>query len=228
MKENFSKEQTLNIKGISVILLCMHHLFWTSNKIPMVFPIENNYAFLTVVTKVCVALFTILSGYGINESYKKKKTNMINFIDNYVKKLLVNYWYIFIPIFFLSFIFHVAPLGAIQVYGTGIIGILFFLLDFLGVRAFLYTPTLNNTWWYMEAILCCYLLFPIIRKGINKKTILTFIILIIPNILSIWNEQMLITTDREIYYLLPFAIFFIFSRTEYGICILSCPIPISI
>lgn len=189
----FTKDYTLNAKGIAIIMMCVHHLF-------------SNNAFLTLPTKVCVAIFTILSGYGINESYKKKRDSSGRFVWTHIKRLMINYWYVFIPMTLLSVFCYVIPKGPILVYGTGIKGCLNFLLDFFGVRAFLYTPSLNNTWWYMEAILFCYILFPLIKKGVEKRPLFLFTILIIPNILAIWNERMLITTDRELFYILPFAL----------------------
>lgn len=193
MDKIFSKKHTMNAKGIAIILMCIHHLFSTN-------------LFLTVITKVCVSIFTILSGYGLNESYKRNKDNTNKFVWKHIKKLMINYWYVFIPMVLLSIIWYIVPKGPFVIYGSGVTGVVNFLLDFLGLRAFLYTPSINNTWWYMEAILCCYILFPIIRKGINKKKVLTFIVLLIPNIIAIFNEKILITTDRELFYLLPFAI----------------------
>lgn len=195
----FTKDYTLNAKGIAIIMMCVHHLF-------------SNNAFLTVPTKVCVAIFTILSGYGINESYKKQGSKSEDFIIKYIKRLMINYWYVFIPMTFISIFWYVVPKGPIAVYGTGIIGCINFLLDFFGLRAFLYTPSLNNTWWYMEAILFCYILFPVIKKLINQKPFFIFLILLIPNILAIGNEKMLITTDRELFYILPFALGIFFSE----------------
>lgn len=199
MNKIFTKEYTLNAKGIAIIIMCMHHLFSTS-------------AYLTPITKVCVAMFTILSGYGINESYKKQGKKYKEFVWIHIKRLMINYWYVFVPMTLLSVFWYVIPNALINVYGNGINGLVNFILDFLGIRAFVYTPSLNNTWWYMEAILCCYILFPIILKGIKKKTLLTFIILLIPNVLGIWYPEILITTDREIFYILPFALGIFFSE----------------
>lgn len=199
MDKIFTKEYTFNAKGIAIIMMCIHHLF-------------SNNIHLTAITKVCVAMFTILSGYGINESYNKQDKKYIEFVWVHIKKLMINYWYVFIPMTLLSMFWYVVPNALINIYGIGMKGIINFLLDFFGVRAFLYTPSLNNTWWYMEAILCCYILFPIIQKGIKRKTILTFTILLIPNIIAIWNANFLITTDREIFYLLPFAVGIICSE----------------
>ena len=199
MNRVFTKDHTLNAKGIAIIMMCVHHLF-------------SYNSFLTLPTKVCVDLFTILSGYGINESYKKQECTDREFVWNHIKKLMINYWYVFIPMLIVSIFFYIIPKGPVVIYGTGIKGVTNFLLDFLGIRASVYTPSLNNTWWYMEAILFCYILFPIIRKGIRKKTILTFVIILIPNIVAIFNEKILITTDREIFYILPFAIGVFFSE----------------
>ena len=67
----FTIEDTNFSKGIAVCFLIVHHLFWD---VPNIGLSINGIALsqrIGIVGKVCVAIFLILSGYGINESSKK-------------------------------------------------------------------------------------------------------------------------------------------------------------
>lgn len=209
----FSKRNTNVIKGIAILILCWHHLFWHNVTVPVDLKTSELMDILVPVTKVCVALFTMLSGYGIYESFKKGKTPYGKFTFLHVKKLLINYWWIYIPVFILSFWFHRQG-TPIQVYGTGIIGLRNFLLEFLGLRAMIYSPTLNNTWWYMEAAVVFYLFFPLIHKLLNKFPAFLMGISALPVLLAsvniFWSG--FITTDREIFYLFDFIVGMELSR----------------
>lgn len=78
------------IKGVAILLLLFHHLF--SGTVPGA--IENLnisgtpwYCYFARYAKTCVAIFTIMSGYGL---YASTST------DYSVKKFYLNYWVIFI------------------------------------------------------------------------------------------------------------------------------------
>lgn len=211
----FSKRNTNIIKGAAILILCWHHLFWSNVAVPLDLKNTNAMEVLVPLTKVCVALFTMLSGYGINESYKKSNKSYGKFNFVHVKKLLINYWWIYVPVFLLSFWLHTGG-TPVQIYGSGGLGIRNFLLDFLGLRALIYSPTLNNTWWYMEAAIIFYLCFPIFHKALNKIPEFVIGISALPVLLAsvniFWDK--LITTDRELFYVFPFVVGMELSRRE--------------
>lgn len=210
---SYTKNHTLCTKGIAVLMLCWHHLFWHNVDLPM--DLSNTYYMdvLTVITKVCVATFTILSGYGISESYRRKGGGTFRFAIQHVWKLLKNFWWVYVPAFVLSFAFHFQG-TPLEIYGGGILGVRNFLLDFFGVRALIYSPTLNNTWWYIEAALVFYMLYPVLLYLVKKLPVILLIVTSIPVILAsggvIWEP--LITTDRELFYIMPFVIGMLFSE----------------
>lgn len=211
----FSKRNTNIIKGIAVLILCWHHLFWRNIQVPINLETVGIMEVLIPLTKVCVALFTMLSGYGINESYKRSNKSYANFTFLHVKKLLINYWWIYIPVFILSFWLHASG-TPIHIYGQGELGIKNFLLDFFGLRAMIYSPTLNNTWWYMEAAIIFYLCFPIFHKVLSRVPEIVIGVSAIPVLLASVNIfwDILITTDRELFYILPFVVGMELSRRE--------------
>lgn len=74
----FDKRQTNVAKGIAIILMLCHHLFFNDPKSYDLFsslcilsngvPIDS---FLADFAKVCVSIFLVLSGYGLYISYSK-------------------------------------------------------------------------------------------------------------------------------------------------------------
>lgn len=198
----FTKQHTQFVKGVAVLLLLWHHLFFTQFQMPI--RSYNFFELLTCLTKVCVALFTMMSGYGLTISYKHKNIGDKKFVFEHIKKLLINYWWIYIPIFVLSFKINSSG-TPVDIYGTGIMGVVYGALDFFGLRGITYTPTLTNTWWYMGAILVYYLFFPLIYKLCKKSPVLAILVSAAPCIIVLF-VNFSNTTDRELFYLLPFVV----------------------
>lgn len=205
-KNIFNIEYTLLIKGIAILMLLLHHLFYENIRITLG-PV-NLHTEVVILTKVCVVIFTILSGYGMTKSYEKNKKSSFEFVAEHISKVIINYWWVYIPVFFLSFFMH--RLGSpFQIYGLGMMGIKNFIIDFVGLRAVFYTPTLNGAWWYIEVIVIFYFLFPLLYRGTKKYPVLTITLSTIPIVLlDVFNyfPKQLISIDREIYYLLPFLL----------------------
>lgn len=109
MQNCFTRNHTLYIKGMAVLLLLLlaHHLFMKETYMPLDFSAISLSDLVVVLTKVCVTIFTILSGYGLSKSFKVHHEKMTRFTYNHIKNILINYWYVYIPMFLLSFFFHV-------------------------------------------------------------------------------------------------------------------------
>lgn len=209
----FTKKHTQFIKGIAILLLLFHHLFFTQFEMPLKLNEEVTiHQLLTCITKVCVALFTILSGYGLTISYNHKKSNDIKFVYEHIKKLLINYWWIYVPVFVFSFWLHAGG-TPLNIYGKSLTGLIKFGLDFFGMSRLLNTSSLTNVWWYMEAILIYYVLFPVIYKVCNKLPVLSIIISATPCII-ISFVKFTNTTDRELFYLLPFVVGVVLAQKD--------------
>ncbi|MGN1124125.1 MAG: acyltransferase family protein [Eubacterium sp.] len=222
----FSKQQTSISKGVALLLLIWHHLFYNSPEYYSYFVSVHSYKGIPVecyfadFCKVCVAIFLFLSGYGLFISYSKgikgvrdKLSKRIEFNIGYVVKrllrLLSDYWFIYI-------IF--VPLGLLfgrefyLIYGQNPLA---YLADIFGVSYLFYgyEATMNVTWWYMSIIIVYYIAFPILYR-IEKLS--GELLLLISGIL------MLIVPDyRELtIWILPysFGIYFadrdIFSRLD--------------
>jgi len=176
----FDKRQTNIAKGVAILLMLWHHLFydnpdnydmytsflWIGDK-PLV-------AYLANFAKVCVAIFCILSGYGMFKSFESYiKKNEIDgklsvkkqfiFVKNHLLKTMSGYWFIYIVFGIIMGLFCGRPFYEIYEYN-----ILYGIIDFCGLASLFGTPTLNATWWFVYVIILYYILFPIIYKLVNN------------------------------------------------------------
>ena len=173
----FREEETNLCKGIAIILMLFHHLFYKADTysgfIINFSPFsEERINFYALLGKICVAIFVFISGYGIAASYRKvfqyKKADIkeiISFIWKRLWKLETFYWFAFI----LTLICQ--PLGRtiFDAYGTEFKSIvIYFFIDFLGLSYLFSTPTLNPTWWYMTLAILIIVLMPFIMNLIEK------------------------------------------------------------
>lgn len=208
-KTNFSINDTYMIKGIAILCLLCHHLFAGILIPPIIWDSTSKITIIATLSKVCVSIFLFLSGYGLNISYSNRKTNKISFIIKHLKKLLISFWLIYILFVPLGFFLDSNPL---IVYGNSFIGIKNFLLDFFGLSALFSTPTMNQTWWYMETTIILYILFPLIHSICKKSPIITIIISAIPMIINVYVHNYSVNNCREIYWFLPFVLGVIFAQ----------------
>lgn len=199
----FSTQDTLVMKGLALLILLSCHLFgrskaaWTFFEY-LPFLMVDGKPFITAFTsagcgKVCVDIFVILSGFGLNESYRRmygdtcRPTQSIPFALKRILKLLMGFWCVF---FIIGGIFTaLGKLDPASVYGTGKDGVIAFVVDLMGLQDILYevlhTSTINATWWYMSAILCYYCLFPLFRcLAAWKYKALPFFLLLIINVVA--------------------------------------------
>ncbi len=173
----FDKKQTNIAKGVALLLLLWHHLFFNKpdnyNMFSSLFSVNGIplECIIADLCKVCVAIFLLLSGYGLFKSYSSFcKTHMVNgglskvsiavYVKNRLIRLFSNYWFIFI-------IF--VPLGLLfgkNFYSYYGYNPLYYLADFFGVSFlfFGFGATMNLTWWYMSIIIIYYLLFPLLYR----------------------------------------------------------------
>lgn len=213
----FDNKLTNIVKGIAVLFLLWHHLFYNNpenfDNYISIYKFSGGVqieAYLSVFCKVCVAIFVFLSGYGLFFSYKKSQSNCcrddIIFISTRLIKLVSSYWYIFIIFVPLGFAFGRNP---IVIYDGSV---LLFIVDFLGLSDLLFgsnTYTMNATWWYMSLAIILYLISPVVLRMSKKFSLVLLTVafgLIFLNI-SFDHAQIRI-------YLLPFVLGIIFARYD--------------
>ena len=170
----FSKNDTDFIKGIAIMLMLAHHLF--ASPIPSVTePTINGtpyYVFVSYFSKVCVAMFLILSGYGLYES-TPDDFSLKNFYIKRFSKLYINYWFIYLIFVPIGILFFNYGDRISAVYNSNLITAL---LDFFGLLYLWGTLGINPTWWFLGAIIFLYFLFPFLKVLLDRFKTLFFIL----------------------------------------------------
>lgn len=156
-------DDTNCLKGIALILLLLHHLFYIQNGLYSDIHLFGEHYLIQEIGnfgKACVAIFIFLSGYGLETTAETNKCKLSHYYIHRFTKLYLNYWLIwilFVPISVLVFgrSFEVA-------YGSHVI--LKGILDFLGLLNIFGLYGYNPTWWFYSTIIVFYLFFPLISR----------------------------------------------------------------
>ena len=172
MENKFTQNDTKVIKGIAIIMLLFHHLFYSAEA----FNVSANVRFLILdqstiiaiaqVCKVCVAIFVFITAYGMTIKLKSNLSKIERVLIERISKLMIP----FIFVYCLSFVFCLIKdyTFIIETYGKGWRSIIWILLDSMGMANIFGTPTLNETWWYMalavSLVICIPILYSIYKK----------------------------------------------------------------
>lgn len=181
----FTKEHTMQMKGIAIIILLFHHCFLNAQRWATVpyeklattkgwgyYPISfapfssHTIQYLASFSKICVAMFVFMTGYGMWVSYEsqKKKTTMSNYIKKRMVTLMTGFLIIFVVIEVLAI-----PTGRfIEVYGHDFRSVVYMIIDALGLAKLLGTPLFCLTWWYMSLAIVLIMIFPFVHSIMEK------------------------------------------------------------
>ncbi len=214
LSEGYTKRDTNIAKAAAVILLLIHHLYMGVAPAPI--DLLHTYPPLTIATlsKVCVALFVVLSGYGLTVSFERKREKPGRFTLRHTLGLMRPYWLIFALFVPLGIFFARPEFAPWAVYGTGLRGFANACAEFFALRPLLGTPTYNQTWWYMEAALALYLTFPFLHWGVKKAPYLVLPVTAVPLVLYLFLGNNVWDTCREIYWFFPFCAGIFLARRD--------------
>ena len=181
----FTKEHTMQMKGIAIIILLFHHCFLNAQRWATVpyeklattkgwgyYPISfapfssHTIQYLASFSKICVAMFVFMTGYGMWVSYEsqKKKTTM----SNYIKKRMVTLMTGFLIIFVVTEILAIPTGRFIEVYGHDFRSVVYMIIDALGLAKLLGTPLFCLTWWDMSLAIVLIMIFPFVHSIMEK------------------------------------------------------------
>lgn len=158
-------------KGLAILLLLAYHLFENEEIIVSMdvihapFPRQGFLAF-TGFGNICVSIFVFLTSFGIATGLYAQRESLGNrFLKEAygqaVKRFLAlmkNFAVLYLSVNLLWWRKFDYP----SLYGAGKQGILLALTDALGLPMFFGTPTLNETWWYMEIAYLLIFLVPLL------------------------------------------------------------------
>ena len=181
----FTKEHTMQMKGIAIIILLFHHCFLNAQRWATVpyeklattkgwgyYPISfapfssHTIQYLASFSKICVAMFVFMTGYGMWVSYEsqKKKTTM----SNYIKKRMVTLMTGFLIIFVVTEVLAIPTGRFIEVYGHDFRSVVYMIIDALGLAKLLGTPLFCLTWWYMSLAIVFIMSFRFVHSIMEK------------------------------------------------------------
>lgn len=204
-KSVFALHDTAVVKAAAVVLLLCHHLYMGVLPAPMSVTGNPPLLVFSTLAKVCVAVFTLLSGYGLTISYEHRKGSVLEFQKNHLLGLMKPFWLIYAVFFVLSAFLAREGFTPIELYGTGVKGLLRALSEIFALRPILGTPTINQTWWYVEAALVLYICFPLLWYLTKRVPYLILPISAVPLVLYAVMGNNVWDTCREIYWFFPFC-----------------------
>ena len=201
-----SWDNSLILKGVGIILMLIHHLFYSEYSRALYDDVAiRGYGLVNQIGlygKLCVAIFVFVSGYGLAKSYGTD-FDWKAFYRRRFKKLYFNYWFIwlvFVPIG--VFVFHRTFAEA---YGDHIL--VKFVLEFLGMLNLTGLLGYNPTWWFYSCIILLYALYPVLAKNYDRYLLGT--------VSTILPLSWFIVPLRPIsHYLLPFIAGMYVARKE--------------
>lgn len=181
----FTKEHTMQMKGIAIIILLFHHCFLNAQRWATVpyeklattkgwgyYPISfapfssHTIQYLASFSKICVAMFVFMTGYGMWVSYESQK--MKTTMSNYIKKRMVTLMTGFLIIFVVTEILAIPTGRFIEVYGHDFRSVVYMIIDALGLAKLLGTPLFCLTWWYMSLAIVLIMIFPFVHSIMEK------------------------------------------------------------
>lgn len=158
MDKTITKTHTALLQGLAILMMLFHHFFNKPANLTLIHFFNDNFCMrLAWLCKLCVVIFTFLSGYGMNVGfYSEYKTPSISLKS--IARLYKNAFFRIIRLYSLMWLIILTVKGSewIITKTTPVFSEL--LKNALGI-----TYTYNGAWWYVlfYAILC--LLFPFFR-----------------------------------------------------------------
>ena len=182
MKREFSKRETLIVKGAAILCMLFYHLFEYEQ---LVTSLQVNYWPLSIrqlllisgFGNICVAVFSFLSAYGITKSIMNKEKergsledvgNGLRLVYSQAYKRFLRLTLNFVAMFVSVNLLWCTKFDYAGLYGRGWQGGLYAVLDGLGLADIFETPTINMTWWYMELAIIIIFLVPLLYLATKK------------------------------------------------------------
>lgn len=156
----FDKDRAKNIKGFAIVLMLVHHLFAFSGRIENVNyisilnldnqTIENYFA---IFARICVPIYLFVSGYGLYYYYKE--TVEYKSIFKRILNLLKIYWIIMLLFLIIGIIIGKREFNFIEL-----------VQNILTISC-----SYNGEWWFLNTYIVLLILFPFIKKIVDKVSI---------------------------------------------------------
>lgn len=174
MSRTFTKNDSQAMKGIAILLMLLHHLFYSADSSHGIWV---NYLFLTQrqtiafarFCKICVPAFVFVTAYGMTLKYKahgQGGKSIWKLTWYRYASLMASFLFVYVLALLFCQIGGMRSWG--EVYGKGVRSVGYAVLDLLGMTYFTDTPSMNPTWWYMSVAVLLIFVLPLIWK-LNQR-----------------------------------------------------------
>ena len=171
----FDKDDSTLLKGCAILMMLFHHLFLSKSRFKgyeiSFAPFSMNFVVnVAYMFKFAMGLYAFISGYGLLLSFQNltDRKSITRNTKRRLLKLFFSFLFCYVICFIASMCIDRYPL---QVYFKRNVleGVIYLILDTLGLSDLFGTPTLISSWWYMSAAIMFIILAPMIISG-TKKT----------------------------------------------------------
>ena len=217
----FDKKHTQVIKGLAILFMVLHHvgsLYY--NQIDLSWYARNSrdvpemiLLFFSTGGKVCVSLFTIMSGFGLAKSYGRysQKRSSVGGDVRFILAHLIQFY----SIYWIAFLLRLGmqcytPDRFQQVFGSDSAAVLRFIAGFFGLSTLFNLRGLCD--WFVTAIIILYLVFPLLYRMGKHLRYGLIVIGAVP-----WVVRWFIPTmhvDTVLFCLMSFATGIILAQTD--------------
>ena len=171
MTLNFSKNDTLVVKGIAIIFLVFYHCLSSVDRLcgyDVSFGLmpQKTAMFIFESMNICVGMFAFLSSYGLTKSIllKYKTLDLDKYsVSDFLSKRTIS----LLGSFFIPYVICVVPTFLFtdyNPYGKDISFVFNLLADMLGISGIIGSQLMIGTWWYMGFALVIIFLMPLTVK----------------------------------------------------------------
>ena len=160
ISNTFTKNDSVKIKGVAIILTLIHHCFLSPDRYKgqnVIFApfSEASWNEWGLFFKICVPIFVFISAYGFTISFKNIEVNfrlskekVIMAIVTRYSKVISSYMFVFVCLQIYSLILQKGRYT--YIYGNKLTSIIYMCIDMFGLANILGTPTFIATFWYMS------------------------------------------------------------------------------
>lgn len=174
----FTKKHSAMTKGILIIFLLAHHVFYPDQmdryEINTLFDNPNRVIHIISFFRICVAGFSFLSAFGMTRLLKKKPAGNASENMRFIFKRLIRLESSVIIIYIFAVLYKQfmmsQPISELYCpFSPQITRIAFLMLfDVLGLAAYVGSPRINVTWWYLSYAILLIVIMPFLFKAYEK------------------------------------------------------------
>lgn len=174
----FSKKHSTMTKGILIIFMLAHHVFYpdqmAAHEINTLFDNQSRIVHIISFFRICVAGFSFLSAFGMTRILKNRPVRDASESMRFILKRLIRLESSVILIYIFAVLYRQfmirQPVSDLYCpLSPGITRIApAILLDMLGLAAYMGSPLLNVTWWYLSYAILLIAIMPFLFKAYEK------------------------------------------------------------